>query len=122
MKLTLVSTCLRKFLFIGLLLLSRNSFAQQAHTVTGHITDASGKSLAGVTISVKGKNTSTGTESNGSFSVTAGANDILVVTSVGYKTQEIKVNSRLTINIVLNQCFKFPLVVRPWAPSTSLNC
>ncbi|MDQ2719718.1 MAG: SusC/RagA family TonB-linked outer membrane protein [Bacteroidota bacterium] len=102
MKLTLASACLRKFFFIGLLFLSVHGFAQQAHTVTGHISDASGKSIAGVTISVKGKNTSTGTESNGSFSVNAGANDILVVTSVGYQTQEVKVNNRSTINIALS--------------------
>ncbi|HEY5465235.1 MAG TPA: SusC/RagA family TonB-linked outer membrane protein [Hanamia sp.] len=102
MKLKLLTTSVRRIFFIALILLSRHSFAQQAHTVTGHIADAAGKSLAGVSISVKGKNASTSTADNGNFSVDAGANDVLIITSVGYKAQEIKVNDRTEINVTLS--------------------
>ena len=52
-----------------------------------------------MSVTVKGKNVSTATEDNGNFSIAAGANDVLVITSVGLKTQEVKVNNRSSINI-----------------------
>ena len=55
MKLKLAHTCYRRLIVIGLLLFGHHSFAQQPHTITGHVTDASGKSLPDVTVTIKGK-------------------------------------------------------------------
>ena len=40
MKLKLLPSSYRRLIIIGLLLFSHHSFAQQAHTISGHITDA----------------------------------------------------------------------------------
>jgi TonB-linked SusC/RagA family outer membrane protein len=98
MKFIIETNSLRNLFFIALVFFTQPLFAQQPN-VTGHITDASGKALVGVSVTVKGKNVSTATEDNGNFSIAAGANDVLVITSVGLKTQEVKVNNRSSINI-----------------------
>ena len=101
MKLNFLAACHRKIIVIGLLLFSHYSFAQQ-HTVTGHITDASGKGLAGVTVNLKGKKVSTRTEDNGNFTIAAGPEDILVFTSIGYRSQQQKAGNQSAINITLS--------------------
>ena len=102
MKLKLLPSSYRRLIIIGLLLFSHHSFAQQAHTISGHITDASGKSLIGVTVNVKGKNISTRTSETGDFTIDADANDVLVFTSVGYKMQQQKAGNQSAINITLS--------------------
>ena len=101
MKLRLPSIFCSTLIVIGLLFFGHYSFAQQSHTITGHVTDASGKSLAGVTVSVKGKKVSTVTSDNGGFTIAAEVNDVLVFTSIGYKEQQQKAGSRSVINITL---------------------
>src|SRR6185437_1368391 len=98
MKFIIETNSFRNLFFIALVFFTQPLFSQQS-SVTGHITDASGKALVGVIVTVKGKNVSTATEDNGNFSIAAGANDVLVITSVGLKTQEVKVNNRSSINI-----------------------
>jgi iron complex outermembrane receptor protein len=74
--------------------------AQQ--TVSGVVTDsASAQPLAGVTIRATGTNAATATAANGSFSlkVPAGA-ETITVSSVGFKTQEVRIGSA-PINIAL---------------------
>src|SRR5690606_7159408 len=48
----------------------------------------------GATVAVKGTSVSTSTDAQGAFSIKAKAGDILVVTSVGYKSQEVTVTGR----------------------------
>lgn len=102
MKLPLIPTYWRKLIVIGLFFLTQHSLAQNAQTITGHITDASGKSLVGVTVTIKGKNVTTLTKDNGDFTVVANPNDVLVFTSIGYKTQQQKAGNQSVINITLN--------------------
>ncbi|HRQ50300.1 MAG TPA: carboxypeptidase-like regulatory domain-containing protein, partial [Agriterribacter sp.] len=56
--------------------------------ITGRVTDEEGNPLPGVTVQVKGANTSAVTNTNGEFSIDAGDNAILVFSSVGFITQE----------------------------------
>ncbi len=102
MKLNLPFACLRNLIIIVLLLCGHNGFAQQSNTITGHITDASGKSLAGVTVHVKGKSRSTKTDESGDFSIVANMGEVLVFTFVGYTTKEHKVGDQSAINISLS--------------------
>lgn len=68
--------------------------------VTGKVQGAEGP-LAGVTITVKGTSRSTSTSADGQFNLDAKVGDILVVKSIGYKTQEITVSgSVVTIDLV----------------------
>jgi len=69
--------------------------------IKGTVKDSKGEALIGATINVKGKNTGTMADVNGNFSLQAESNDILVVSYVGYVTQEVPVNGRSLIDIVL---------------------
>jgi TonB-linked SusC/RagA family outer membrane protein len=92
------------FLFFGLILASiPEVIYAQDHAVNGQITSADdGEPLAGVNISVKG--TTIGTTSNieGRYSldVTSEA-DTLVFSFVGYQRQEVPINGRSTIDVIL---------------------
>ncbi|HTG55644.1 MAG TPA: TonB-dependent receptor plug domain-containing protein, partial [Niabella sp.] len=73
----------------------------QDSLVVGVITDAAGDPVPAVTVSVKEKFISAVSRNDGSYTVKAGAKDVLVFSSIGYVTQEVSVNSRMQINIVL---------------------
>lgn len=68
------------------------SFAQ-SRIVSGVVSDNTGMNLPGVSIFVKGTQTGTQTDFNGKFSIKAEANQTLVISYIGMKTQEIKATS-----------------------------
>lgn len=88
-----------QFLFFLLLTaFSTILFAQQ--TVRGKVSSGD-TALSGVTILVKGTGTTTQTDASGNFSIAVPANAILVVTSVGYISQEVKTGSRTSLSVQL---------------------
>jgi len=91
----------RLFLMLPFLIIQLQLFAQQS-SVTGKITDATtGAALDGVSIRIKSSGTGTTTGSDGNFSISANANDVLEITSIGYQPQSAKINGRSAINIAL---------------------
>lgn len=75
--------------------------AQSSPTaVTGKVTDDKGAPLGGATVEVKGTNTRTATGSDGTFSINANAKSILLISSVGFTSQEVEVTGA-TLNISL---------------------
>lgn len=76
--------------------------AQQI-AVAGKVSGSDGTPLVGVTVSVKGTTISTSTNENGLFSLNADHNATLVVSYIGYTSQEIPLKGRKAINITLNQ-------------------
>jgi len=85
------------------LLLSCILFAQQK-TVTGKVTDADGKPVAGVTVSIKGSTVSTTTDANGSFSIVVPANEtVLKFSSAGLSYQELVVGTKTTLSITMQK-------------------
>src|SRR5690349_4445201 len=93
----------RKTCIVLLLLLTAHfSFSQNNFKVTGKVTDASGKSVPGATVKVKGTSVATATEVDGSYSLMApSGTSILVITSVGFVEQEVAINNRSEINIAV---------------------
>ena len=93
----------RTILFLLTFCISQNLWAQ-VKTVTGTITGDKDEPLAGATISVKGKNRTVTTDSQGNFSINADPGEVLVVSSVGFTTYEIKITAdtnsaaKLTVN------------------------
>lgn len=70
--------------------------------VKGKVLDESGKPLLGVSVLVKGTKTATSTDANGEFTFTnIDDNSTLLISSVGFQTQEIKLRGRtsLTVNL-----------------------
>lgn len=72
------------------------SFGQ---VVTGTVTDENNQPLAGVSVSVKGTGRTTMSANDGKFSIKAESKDKLVISYVGYTTQEIAVNGQKDIAV-----------------------
>lgn len=71
-------------------------------SVEGSVTDQNGESLIGVNIQVKGTNKGTSTDFEGNFTLNdIDENAVLVVSYVGYQTQEVLVSGKSTIHITL---------------------
>jgi TonB-linked SusC/RagA family outer membrane protein len=89
------------FLFFLNFLLS-NTVSAQSTVVEGKITDATGLSLPGVNIQEKGTKNGTSTDFEGSFKINVTNNKaILVITYLGFQTQEVSVAGKSKINVSL---------------------
>ncbi|HMF70588.1 MAG TPA: carboxypeptidase-like regulatory domain-containing protein, partial [Flavitalea sp.] len=79
-----------------LLLIATFAFSQQ-RAVTGKILDRKGAPLSGATVLIKGTTTATQTNVEGNFSISVPDNNtVLVISSVGYKEQEVTVGTQAT--------------------------
>jgi Ca-activated chloride channel homolog len=73
-----------------------------SHVITGKVLDGQGNPMAGVTITVKGTNSSTISATDGSFSITVNDDKaVLVFSSIGFEQQEIKIKGKTTISVKL---------------------
>jgi iron complex outermembrane receptor protein len=88
------------FLFLSLLASTQLLFSQQI--ISGKITDSkTGSPLSGVTVKVKSTKKGTSTNNDGVFKISANKDDILEITSVGYKTRLFPVNAATDLSITL---------------------
>ena len=70
--------------------------------VSGKVTDSSGGTLPGVSVTVKGTTNGTITDSNGNYTISnLPSNGTLQFSFVGMKTQEISIGNKTTINVTL---------------------
>lgn len=87
--------------FLVLLLVVCNSLHAQ-NQVTGKITNqADNQPVIGATVQVKGTTIGTQTSSDGSFAINAATNATLVISAVGYIPQEVAVNNRSQITVLM---------------------
>ena len=79
------------------------SFAQDTHQVQGVVVDEDGTPLVGVAVMIENKSGGVITDIDGKFSINAKDDDVLVVSYIGMKEENIPVNGRQTITVVLKQ-------------------
>ena len=93
-------TLLKSFLLVGAIL----SFGlAKAQEVSGTVSDANGP-LPGASVVVLGTTNGTQTDFDGNYTINnVDSNATLVVSYIGYRTQEVDVNGRTTINVVLEE-------------------
>lgn len=77
--------------------------AEQDIKITGRITGDSGEPLAGVSVSVKGSTRGTITDGNGNFTLTVPDNAVLVISAIGFASQEVVVGNQSVVNIKMTQ-------------------
>lgn len=77
-------------------------WSQQANTVEGIVTDANGEPVIGASIVIKGTTNGTMTDLDGKFSL-PNASGTLVVSYIGYKTQEIALNGQKQLKVVMQE-------------------
>ncbi|MCM1021612.1 MAG: TonB-dependent receptor [Muribaculum sp.] len=75
----------------------------QKFTVSGTVTDATGEPLIGASVLVKGTMTGTATDLDGNYVIEAEHNSVLTFSYVGYNTQDVAVEGRTTVNVVMHE-------------------
>ena len=71
------------------------------HSVTGTITDEEGEPLPGAAVLEKGTSNGTITDVDGKFQFNTAENAVLLVSFVGYKSQEVPLNGQSSIEILM---------------------
>ncbi|MFI2741219.1 SusC/RagA family TonB-linked outer membrane protein [Zhouia sp. PK063] len=97
-----MKTRLRVILTLLLAFFVHLSYAQEK-TITGTVLDPDGLPLPGVNILIKGTKNGTQTDFDGNFSITASPENVLVLSYLGYKTEEITVGNQTTINFQMKE-------------------
>ena len=72
-------------------------------TISGTVTDALGQPVSGVTIQVGETNVGTISEFDGSYSIQAASDAILIFSAIGYKTETVPINGRQEIDLTLQE-------------------
>jgi TonB-linked SusC/RagA family outer membrane protein len=78
-------------------------FAHAQNTVTGKVTDSAGKGLGGISVLVKGASKGTSTKADGSFSISAPSNATLVISGIGFASQQFALNGQTNITVSLSE-------------------
>ena len=75
-------------------------FAQQ--TISGIVTDQEGNPLPSVSVIIKNSEKGVSTDFDGNFSIDASEGDVLVLSSIGFESKEITVDS-VSISVILSE-------------------
>lgn len=87
---------------VMVLCLSFPALAQKI-TVHGTVVDQFDDPVIGASVLVKGTKTGVATDLDGNFQLSCDANATLVISSLGYNTQEVPVNGKTNISIKLEE-------------------
>lgn len=71
--------------------------------VIGKVVDESGKPIAGASIKVKGSNAVAVTNADGKYTLNAKRGDVMIVSYLGFISQEVTVGEQKTMNITLKE-------------------
>lgn len=75
----------------------------QTGTVKGRVVDAAGEPVIGASVVLKGTTTGTITDMDGNFSLPNATKGVLVISFIGYKTQEISADGKTPVNVILKE-------------------
>lgn len=91
-----------RYLSVLFFLLSLVTFGQSSKVVTGKVTDGNGEAVIGASVAVKGTTKGASTDVSGNFKIEVpNSSTTLVISFVGYDTQEIVVGNKTNFDIVL---------------------
>lgn len=81
--------------------------------IKGRITNADGQPITGASITVKGTNRGTTSNSNGDFTLDVNRGETLVISSIGYESREVVVNDNndISVNLSVSQGINETVVV-----------
>ena len=97
---------MQRFFLLAVCLLSTLSIHAQSFTVTGKVIDNTGLEVIGANISIKGSagvGTITNIDGQYTLNVNNPAKDVLVISYIGMKTQEIAIKGQKQINVTLQE-------------------
>ena len=88
-------------LLAGMMLFFCSTLFAQQREVTGKVTDANGVPVNGASIRIKGTKTGAIAGTDGSFKVSVSGNSILIISGVGFETQELVIGNNNNLSISL---------------------
>jgi len=94
---------MRKFVSLVIALLCYQLLFAQSHPVSGKVTDSSGAPVEGASVTVKGSSSGTVTNNKGAFTINVSANDVLVISSINFTTQEVTPGQQSILLITLER-------------------
>lgn len=94
---------MRSLLIVVLTVVIGFSVNAQNYSVKGNVKDATGEPIIGASVLLQGTKTGVATDFDGNFTIQAPSNGTLVISYVGYITQAIAIQSRNTVNVILQE-------------------
>ena len=91
------------FLLLGMQLLILASVFAQQRNVSGKVTDGSGTAFPFVNVTSKQTKITVTADENGVFNIRSKTGDVLVISGVGFKSQEVTVTSAGSLNVVITK-------------------
>ncbi len=85
------------------LLLVGLSLSISAQSITGTVTGDDGEPLIGVNVTVKDTSTGTITDFNGAYEIACNSDDILHFSYIGYTDQDVAVDGRTVVDVVMSE-------------------
>ncbi|MDR1808934.1 MAG: TonB-dependent receptor [Prevotella sp.] len=77
--------------------------AQNSQRIVGQVKDSSGETLVGVSVMQKGATVGTVTDIDGNYMISTPKTATLVFSYLGFQTQEVAVNGRATVDVVMKE-------------------
>ena len=91
-------------LFLLILAITTNMiYAQNTDIISGRVSSSIGEPMIGASVMVKGTTNGTITDLDGNFKVEASSTATLIISYVGYVTQEVQIAGRKAVNITLKE-------------------
>lgn len=105
MNLSKVRCCpMRQLLILMGLLIASFTASAETLTVQGVVSDSTGESLIGATVTVKGTSNATATDIDGNYVLSnVDSKGTLVISYIGYATKEVAVNGQSKIDVTLQE-------------------
>jgi TonB-linked SusC/RagA family outer membrane protein len=92
---------MRKILILMVLFFSVTTLFAQTAKIKGNVKTVDGESLPGATVVVKGTTNGASTDINGNFEAQANSSDTLVISYIGFESEEVAVGNQTSIQIML---------------------
>jgi TonB-linked SusC/RagA family outer membrane protein len=94
----------KRLFFACILIIGINLPAISQIKVAGTVSDNTGETMPGVSVSIKGATIGAYTDEKGEFSLTApGDTSVLIFSCIGYKTQEIQIGNRRVLAVTMHE-------------------
>src|SRR5690606_30236000 len=94
----------KKYVTLILMLVILTGYVQAQTTLTGKVSEANGEALVGVSVYISGTSVGTVTDIDGTYTLnvpTGSETGMLTFSLIGYATQEVAINNRSDISIIL---------------------
>ena len=77
--------------------------SSQKKAVSGKVTDSTGAPIPNVSVRLRSSRAGVSTQDNGTFTISANPSDVLIISNIGFQTQEVRIGGKDNIHITLGR-------------------